>query len=298
MGRAEAAGADLVAFPELSVTGYPPEDLLLKPGFVADNLAVLDRIAEASGECAAVVGFVDVAGDGSVPEAVGRAVGIGAVAREEALRGAPRLLRNALAVCAGGRVLGVYHKRRLPNYGVFDEERWFAPGAGPAMLYEVAGVLVGVSVCEDLWFPDGPHLRAGGGRGRAWWSTSTPRPTRSGGSPIASGRRRRDGSARPGAPSRMSTRSVARTSSSSTAGRSSSAPPATCSPVRPQFEEALLTADLDLPGRVDTAVSPRTSPWCTSAPRRRDDEAVPTVAACRQLSEEAEVYGALVLGHA
>ena len=166
MARAEAQGVDVVAFPELTVTGYPPEDLLLKPAFVADNLAALDTIAASSGECAALVGFVDVAGEARLPRAVGRAPGAGVLwrEREEAIRGGPRSLRNALAVCAGGRVLGVYHKRRLPNYGVFDEERWFAPGAGGPMLYEIAGALVGVSVCEDLWFPDGPvadQARAG-----------------------------------------------------------------------------------------------------------------------------------------
>jgi NAD+ synthase (glutamine-hydrolysing) len=156
MARAEAAGAQLVVFPELTVTGYPPEDLLLKPGFLDANLDALDEIALSSRTCAAAVGFVDVAGDGSVPEAVAVATGVGRAAWEQAMRGAPRLLRNALALCAGGRVLGVFHKRRLPNYGVFDEERWFAPGAGSPVLYEVGGALVGMSVCEDLWFARGP----------------------------------------------------------------------------------------------------------------------------------------------
>jgi NAD+ synthase (glutamine-hydrolysing) len=95
---------------------------------------------------------------------VARADGAGVVAREAAIRGAPRRLRNALAVCAGGDVLGVYHKRRLPNYGVFDEERWFAPGTSELELYDVAGVPVGVSICEDLWFAGGPiAVQAGGG---------------------------------------------------------------------------------------------------------------------------------------
>jgi NAD+ synthase (glutamine-hydrolysing) len=126
--RAEAAGADVALFPELALTGYPPEDLLLKPGFVADNLEVLDRVAAATTECAAVIGFVD----------------------------ADRDLYNAAAVCAGGRVLGRYHKRLLPNYAVFDEQRYFAAGSSPLSLFLIAGVRCGVSICEDAWSPTGP----------------------------------------------------------------------------------------------------------------------------------------------
>lgn len=159
---AEAAGCDLVAGPELALTGYPPEDLLLKPGVVAANLAALAAIAERTERCAALVGFVDVVGT-SVDGAVAAALGVGRVAREAAMRGAPRRLRNALACCGGGRVLAVAHKRLLPNYGVFDEERWFAPGIGPLSLVEVGGIPVGMSVCEDLWFPDGPVPRLGRG---------------------------------------------------------------------------------------------------------------------------------------
>jgi NAD+ synthase (glutamine-hydrolysing) len=162
--HAEAESADVAAFPELAVTGYPPEDLLLKPAFVAHNLAALERVAAATASCVALVGFVDVVGHEDVDDAVAHASGAGAVAREAAIRGAPRRLRNAVAVCGGGRVLGVYHKRRLPNYGVFDEERWFAPGTTPLELYLIADVPVGLSICEDLWFPDGPiPLQAAGG---------------------------------------------------------------------------------------------------------------------------------------
>ena len=126
--EAEAAEADLAVFPELAITGYPPEDLLLKSGFVADNREALDKLAARTGRCAAVVGFVDAGRD----------------------------LYNAAAVCAGGRVHGVYHKRFLPNYAVFDEQRYFAPGAAPLQLYLVGGVRVGISVCEDSWSPRGP----------------------------------------------------------------------------------------------------------------------------------------------
>ena len=134
---AESQGCDLVVFGELSITGYPPEDLVLKPGFVRDNRVVLDQIAAITGECVAVVGFVDRSG--SIDPATGRDV-----------------LFNAAAICSHGVVRGVYHKRILPNYDVFDEERTFEPGTGSHHLYEIAGVQVGVTICEDIWFEDGP----------------------------------------------------------------------------------------------------------------------------------------------
>jgi NAD+ synthase (glutamine-hydrolysing) len=130
LAEAEVGGADLAVFPELTVTGYPPEDLLSRPAFVADNLAVFERIATATGPCAAIVGYVDT-------DASGRLV-------------------NAAAVCVGGRVVGRYVKRLLPNYGVFDEQRWFTPGQGPADRFVVAGVPIGISICEDMWFANGP----------------------------------------------------------------------------------------------------------------------------------------------
>jgi NAD+ synthase (glutamine-hydrolysing) len=126
--QAEAAGCDIAAFPELAITGYPPEDLVLKPGFISDNLEALEKLAARTGTCAAVVGFVDAGRD----------------------------LYNAAAVCAFGSVQGVYHKRLLPNYAVFDEQRYFAPGTGELSLFRIAGVRVGVSVCEDAWSPTGP----------------------------------------------------------------------------------------------------------------------------------------------
>ncbi|MEY4361092.1 MAG: hypothetical protein RL391_398 [Actinomycetota bacterium] len=135
--KAEAAGCDIVAFSELAITGYPPEDLVLKPGFVRDNRAVLDDLARSTGSCVAIVGFVD-RGHGVDP-ASGRPA-----------------IHNAAAVCAGGQVRGVYHKRMLPNYDVFDEERTFLPGVGAHHLYEIAGVKVAVSICEDVWRADGP----------------------------------------------------------------------------------------------------------------------------------------------
>jgi NAD+ synthase (glutamine-hydrolysing) len=159
---AGAAGADLCVFPELAITGYPPEDLLLKEGFVADNVTTLEKVAAATGDCVAVVGFVDpiAPGDPVAEDRATRAEGRLAPGAGEGLivsgaAGAGRLA-NAAAVCARGAVVGVYHKRLLPNYGVFDEERWFTPGAGPLVRYRVAGAAVGVSICEDVWFGDGP----------------------------------------------------------------------------------------------------------------------------------------------
>jgi NAD+ synthase (glutamine-hydrolysing) len=160
LSAAQDAGCDLAAFPELSLTGYPPEDLLLKPAFVMANLEGLEKVAAGTSDCVAVVGFVDVAGAPSKRDDPGFARSILAAGREDAVRGAPRRLRNAAAVCISGEVVGVYHKRFLPNYGVFDEQRWFAPGNG-LLGIEVAGVRVGISICEDLWFPDGPAFDLG-----------------------------------------------------------------------------------------------------------------------------------------
>ena len=136
LAAAEAAGADLCVAPELAIPGYPPEDLLLKPGFVADNVAALEKVAAATGHCAMVVGFVGASPQGDE-------------------------LANAAAVCAGGRVLGIYRKHFLPNYGVFDEQRWFLPGTEAPSLFGIAGAWVGVSICEDVWFDDGPVAQAG-----------------------------------------------------------------------------------------------------------------------------------------
>ena len=136
--EAEAAGCDIVAFPELSITGYPPEDLVLKPGFVADNKEILASIAARTRHCVAVVGFVD----------------------------SDRDLYNAAAVLADGEIMGTYRKRLLPNYAVFDEARYFTPGheSDQLELYIVGGVKVGISICEDIWSPTGPlATQAAGG---------------------------------------------------------------------------------------------------------------------------------------
>lgn len=135
--RAAEGGCDVVVFGELTLSGYPPEDLVLKSGFVHDNEEALRSFAATTGRCAAVVGYV-AAGDGVDP-ATGR----------------PRV-HNAAAVCADGRIVGTYFKRHLPNYDVFDEERTFTPGDERRELFEVAGVRCAVSICEDVWRSDGP----------------------------------------------------------------------------------------------------------------------------------------------
>jgi NAD+ synthase (glutamine-hydrolysing) len=127
MARARDAGADIVCFPELVLTGYPPEDLVLKPSFVRDNIAQLHSIAKATSGISAVVGFVDEDGD----------------------------IFNAAAFLNAGEIKAVFHKVFLPNYGVFDEKRYFEPGHRCPIL-ELDGVRIGLSVCEDCWFPSGP----------------------------------------------------------------------------------------------------------------------------------------------
>jgi len=127
IGRARDEGVDLVCFPELALTGYPPEDLVLKPGFVRDNLRQLDFVARATEGISAVVGFVDEEGD----------------------------IFNAAAFIRDGKVVGVYHKVFLPNYGVFDEQRYFSVGH-LCPIFEQAGLRIGVTVCEDCWYPSGP----------------------------------------------------------------------------------------------------------------------------------------------
>jgi NAD+ synthase (glutamine-hydrolysing) len=142
--RAADLGADLVVFTELTITGYPPEDLLLKREFVAANLAALPRLAaDGPSGTVAVVGFVG-AGEGDTTDEDHWDVAL-----------ATRDLTNSAAVLADGRVVASYDKLRLPNYGVFDEARYFTPRDEPCVV-AVAGVPVGVTICEDLWTEDGP----------------------------------------------------------------------------------------------------------------------------------------------
>jgi NAD+ synthase (glutamine-hydrolysing) len=140
MKRASDAGADVLLLPELAIPGYPPEDLVLRRDFVNANIETLRRLARLSGDSTTVVGFLDFAS------------GPGANAVDAESRG----VANAAAILADGEIKGVYHKIHLPNYGVFDEDRYFVVGADPDRVWEVAGVPVGVSICEDIWLDDGP----------------------------------------------------------------------------------------------------------------------------------------------
>ncbi|HVP37583.1 MAG TPA: nitrilase-related carbon-nitrogen hydrolase, partial [Candidatus Saccharimonadales bacterium] len=134
--RAAERGADLVCFPELALTGYPPEDLVFRRRFVEDSLRELERVAAGAPDVAVVVGYVDRGQD--EPEEAGK----------------PRA-RNSAALLHRGRVVARYHKMLLPNYAVFDELRYFEPGT-ECQVVEWGGVKLGLNVCEDLWHAEGP----------------------------------------------------------------------------------------------------------------------------------------------
>lgn len=139
----ESRGADLLLTPELALPGYPPEDLLLKEHFLRESAAHLDRIARATKECAAVIGFAE-------PDRPRRRRG------QRRATPPPRpLCFNSAAVCRKGRIVAVYRKMILPNYGVFDEKRYFEPGERP-MILSIGSFRMGLSICEDIWAPDGP----------------------------------------------------------------------------------------------------------------------------------------------
>jgi len=137
---AEAAGADVLLLPELAVSGYPPEDLVHRDDFVDANLAAVSRIAKLTSDLTVVVGFVD------------RTTGTSRGAADSELRE----VANGAAVLSRGQIVGVYHKVLLPNYGVFDEDRYFAVGSKPDAVWEIGDIPVGISICEDIWLPDGP----------------------------------------------------------------------------------------------------------------------------------------------
>ncbi len=125
--KALKLNSDIVAFPELALTGYPPEDLLMKPHFIHDNIDAVNEIRKSVAGIAAIVGFVD------------KCEGI----------------YNAAALISGRKILDVYHKKHLPNYGVFDEHRYFEQGSRYPV-YNIAGINVGINICEDIWNEGGP----------------------------------------------------------------------------------------------------------------------------------------------
>lgn len=139
MRWAEEHDADVLVLPELAVCGYPPEDLVLRDGFIEANLEALHRLAKASGETAVVVGFVDRLEEGRKDD--------------DAIE---RSVANAAAILARGEVVDIYHKTLLPNYGVFDEARYFVEGRTTTRIHTIGGVACGVSICEDIWDEGGP----------------------------------------------------------------------------------------------------------------------------------------------
>jgi NAD+ synthase (glutamine-hydrolysing) len=127
--RAKRKKADIVVFPELAITGYPPEDLVLKPQFISDNLDAVRKISRGISGIVAIAGFVD--------------------------RGKSGDIYNAAALIADGRIMDVYHKMLLPNYGVFDEFRYFRPGKR-SHIYHIGRAKIGINICEDIWHREGP----------------------------------------------------------------------------------------------------------------------------------------------
>jgi NAD+ synthase (glutamine-hydrolysing) len=125
--EAGSSGVDLLTFPELAICGYPPEDLLFKPQFITENLRSLEKVVAASKGITLVVGFVDANED----------------------------IYNAAAIIHNGRLAGVFHKMYLPNYGVFDENRYFRAG-NESPVYVIAGINIGINICEDIWYESGP----------------------------------------------------------------------------------------------------------------------------------------------
>src|SRR5512132_2247713 len=128
--RARALGCDIIAFPELVLTGYPPEDLLFKPAFIEANLRALADVAKQSRGLTAVLGYVDKRDD----------------------------IFNAAAVLHDGTHAGTYHKQYLPNYGVFDENRYFQSGT-ESPIFVMGDVAMAANICEDIWYPTGPTTR-------------------------------------------------------------------------------------------------------------------------------------------
>jgi len=129
IGKAKKQGAELVVFPELAITGYPPEDLVLKPQFITDNIDALKKIVKASKGIGVCIGFADRKGND---------------------------LFNAGAFIDNGKIVKIYHKNNLPNYGVFDEKRYFKEGKESAVV-SFRGVKIGLGICEDIWVEGGPY---------------------------------------------------------------------------------------------------------------------------------------------
>ncbi len=136
--KAESVQSDIIIFPELAITGYPPEDLLLRESFIGKNFAVLEEIAEFSTNTSGIIGFVDRKLDNKSSDKNSRTIA------------------NAAAIVQNGDVRGIYHKTFLPNYSVFDEARYFSKGSESDHLFWYEDVAIGINICEDIWIEDGP----------------------------------------------------------------------------------------------------------------------------------------------
>ena len=136
--EAESVESDIVIFPELAITGYPPEDLLLRESFIGKNFAVLEEIAAFSSHTSGVIGFVDRKNDSHNQD------------------NNKRTIANAAAIVQNGDVRGINHKSFLPNYSVFDEARYFSKGTEPNTLFWYDDIAIGINICEDIWIEDGP----------------------------------------------------------------------------------------------------------------------------------------------
>ncbi|MYD70617.1 MAG: NAD+ synthase [Acidobacteria bacterium] len=285
--QARGQAADILVCPELAITGYPPEDLLLKPSFLRDAAAAVEELARDVSGIVALVGMPDAG-----PATEG---------------GRRRLTGNAAAVLADGRVAGVYRKHHLPNYAVFDEQRYFEPG-NRALVLDIGGCRVAVTICEDIWEPGGP----------VDWATM------GGGAEVvvnlsASPYHRDKGTERERRFARCAQNHHCFLAFCNTVGAQDElvfdghslviAPDGDVMARGPQFEEALLIVDLDpeqarssragdarwgmarAPGPVDTLALPVSHPHASRPP-------LDPLPAGDALSAEAEVYGALTLGTA
>lgn len=288
--QSEAEGCDLLAFPELAITGYPPEDLLLRPSFIRDTRAALDHVVAAADRTVVIVGFPEAGDAGAHPS-----TRYGEVAEGDR-RGPIATLHNSAAICVGGQLLGVYRKRALPNYSVFDEQRYFVPGEEPLRLLRIGGVDVGISICEDAWSSQGPIPELGAA-GAALIVNINASPFNSGKSPAREqvlSRRAREAGAAIAYVNQVGGQDELVFDGDSMIIDAAGAVIARA----PQFRPGLHIVDLDIGSCEDspsTAVSPLPVIECPP-PRDRSPMATRSIGIAPPLSPEAEVWEALVLG--
>ena len=294
---AEVQGCDLLAFPELALTGYPPEDLLLRPSFIRDTRAALDRVIAASDRTVVILGLpesgdVEAYAAGRHSDADHGEADRGAGEAVES-PGVFAALHNSAAVCVDRRLVGLYRKRSLPNYSVFDEQRYFVSGAEPLGLFAIGGVTVGVSICEDAWSADGPIAELGRG-GASLIVNINASPYNSG---KAAARERMLGlRAREAGATIAYVNQVGGQDELIFDGDSMVVDPSGTVLARaPQFRSGLYVIDLDIASDLPAPDARLPVVDCTP-PRDRSHPATATFGSALQLSLEAEVWEALVLG--